>query len=642
MRTKYILGLILSAALLFTGCMKEDIDELRRQQAENAERIAALEQWQATVNDQITSLQGLITALESNDYVTGVTPFTTPAPGGYTITFTKSAPVTIYHGSKGDTGAAGSTPVIGVAEYPSGSGVYYWTVNDEWLTDDGTPTGNKVPVTGEKGADGATPTVEIGANGNWFINGVDTGVKATGADGSTPVITIGANGNWYVNGADTGVKAQGNDGATPTVEIGGNGNWFINGVDTGVKATGADGSTPVITIGANGNWHVNGADTGVKATGNNGTDGTNGSTPKVIIGSDGYWYISADGTATGTPPGGSGWALTGVQATGDKGDKGDKGDDGDSMFADVDDTNDDCVIITLNDGPPQTTITLSKYKAIGISYSQPGAFIAGQEYRVAYTSTGTANPTDIRVTNVPNGWAVIVDKSAGEFVITPPADFSAAGVEFGKATIWLDEGNKIAAMYNLDLQNRRIAANAVGEYFYQNGTVAGVIYKVNDGTPNSGKIVSLTHTWFFMWADINNLTFETGATDAANGFNNMKTIASLVGNGTKAWSNFPPFDETHKRNDPAETYSESSVGGVWYLPAIDEWTEFFTVFNTYGQTAFNALLTSASGNSIGQFYWSSTENSPNQAYLFDQLSTPKELLLNKNGGNFFVRGICRF
>ena len=31
-------------------------------------------------------------------------------------------------------------------------------------------------ITGEKGADGATP--EIGSNGHWFINGVDTGVIA--------------------------------------------------------------------------------------------------------------------------------------------------------------------------------------------------------------------------------------------------------------------------------------------------------------------------------------------------------------------------------------------------------------------------------------------------------------------------------
>jgi hypothetical protein len=59
--------------------------------------------------------------------------------------------------------------------------------------------------------------IEIGANGNWFIDGVDTGVKAQGTNG-----VDGANGK---NGTD-GSK----------VEIGANGNWFIDGVDTGVKA----------------------------------------------------------------------------------------------------------------------------------------------------------------------------------------------------------------------------------------------------------------------------------------------------------------------------------------------------------------------------------------------------------------------
>jgi len=59
------------------------------------------------------------------------------------------------------------------------------------------------------------PTITIGDNGNWFIDGVDTGKPSRGADG--------ANG---MNGAD---------GITP--HIGDNGNWFIGNTDTGVSAT---------------------------------------------------------------------------------------------------------------------------------------------------------------------------------------------------------------------------------------------------------------------------------------------------------------------------------------------------------------------------------------------------------------------
>ena len=89
-------------------------------------------------------------------------------------------------------------------------------------------------------------TVTIGVNGNWFINGVDSGISATGpqgekgdpgTNGNTPY--IGANGNWWVGTTDTGVKAQGpqgeqgQDGNSPY--IGFNGNWWIGTIDTGVK-----------------------------------------------------------------------------------------------------------------------------------------------------------------------------------------------------------------------------------------------------------------------------------------------------------------------------------------------------------------------------------------------------------------------
>ena len=44
------------------------------------------------------------------------------------------------------------------------------------------PAGPQGPA-GEDGEDGVTPSIEIGENGNWIINGVDTGVSATGPAG---------------------------------------------------------------------------------------------------------------------------------------------------------------------------------------------------------------------------------------------------------------------------------------------------------------------------------------------------------------------------------------------------------------------------------------------------------------------------
>ncbi len=137
----------------------------------------------------------------------------------------------------------------------------------------------------------------IGENGNWWVNGSDTGHSATGEpgkdgsdgkpgeDGKTPTIEIGDNGNWWIDGVDTGVSATGEPGKdgsqgkpgepgkTPTIEIGDNGNWWIDGVDTGVSATGnpgENGKTPTIEINEDGIWVINGNSTGVSATGKDG------------------------------------------------------------------------------------------------------------------------------------------------------------------------------------------------------------------------------------------------------------------------------------------------------------------------------------------------------------------------------------
>lgn len=66
----------------------------------------------------------------------------------------------------------------------------------------------------------------IGGNGNWFVNGEDTGVSATGPAGAD-----GADGQ---DGADGANGVNGTNGLTPVIAP--NGNWSIGGVDTGVRA----------------------------------------------------------------------------------------------------------------------------------------------------------------------------------------------------------------------------------------------------------------------------------------------------------------------------------------------------------------------------------------------------------------------
>lgn len=169
--------------------------------------------------------------------------------------------------------------------------------------------------------------VEINKNGDWVIDGKNTGVKARGEDGTdgiTPTVEINSNGYWIINGENTGVKAHGengNDGTAPTIEINQNGYWVINGVVTDKKALGENGSkgedgiTPTVEINNYGYWVINGENTGVKAKGESG-DGSGGN-PTIEISQDGYWLI--DGISTGVKAQGE---------NGSKGDKGDKGDDG--------------------------------------------------------------------------------------------------------------------------------------------------------------------------------------------------------------------------------------------------------------------------------------------------------------------------
>ena len=239
------------------------------------------------------------------------------------------------------------------AHYRADEAPYIGSNGNWWVG--GTDTGVKAAGDdGKPGKNGETPY--IGENGNWWIGFTDTKVKAAGTDGKdgekgengeTPY--IGENGNWWIGETDTGVKAAGTDGADGTngadgltPSIGENGNWWIGATDTGVKAAGtdgtngtngADGLTP--SIGENGNWWIGTTDTGVKAAatdgadGKDGADGTNGvdgRTPQLKIGDDNLWYVSYDN--------GQNWESLNVKATGEmgatgaQGEKGDKGDQG--------------------------------------------------------------------------------------------------------------------------------------------------------------------------------------------------------------------------------------------------------------------------------------------------------------------------
>ena len=184
----------LLAVVALTSC-KYDDDDIWNSVHGLENRVAKLEELCKQMNTNISSLQTIVTALQNNDYVTGTTPLMKDGKEiGYTITFSKGNPITIYHGKDGQDGKDGTTPAIGVKQ--DADGVYYWTLNGDWLTDE---NGDKIKAEGtdgkdgtdgsdgEDGTDGITPKLEIRED-YWWIS-YDNGTnwtqlgKATGEDG---------------------------------------------------------------------------------------------------------------------------------------------------------------------------------------------------------------------------------------------------------------------------------------------------------------------------------------------------------------------------------------------------------------------------------------------------------------------------
>ena len=155
----------------FAGC-KDDFDD-----SELCGRLTSLEKLCAQMNTNISSMRTIVNALQQNDYITGVTPITEGGNTiGYTITFMKNKPITIYHGKDGEKGEDGIIPAIGIKQ--DTDGIYYWTLNGTWLLDDnnkkikaeGTDEeSGETGEEGESGRDGITPVLKI-EEGYWYVS----------------------------------------------------------------------------------------------------------------------------------------------------------------------------------------------------------------------------------------------------------------------------------------------------------------------------------------------------------------------------------------------------------------------------------------------------------------------------------------
>ena len=159
-----LIYLIFAAVVAMTSCSTFDHSSIMEQLRDHEERIQRLETLCNQLNSNVVAIQTILAALEQNDYITDIAKITEGGvETGYSITFAKSGTINIYHGSNG---ADGTAPRIGIRK--ASDGEYYWTANEEWLTDE---NGSKIPATVANDPDGKfiTPLFRVAEN-QWYIS----------------------------------------------------------------------------------------------------------------------------------------------------------------------------------------------------------------------------------------------------------------------------------------------------------------------------------------------------------------------------------------------------------------------------------------------------------------------------------------
>ena len=217
-------------ALMLFGCSEEyDDSGLRNDLNDLENRVEKLEELCKQMNTNISSLQTLVTALQKQVTITKVEQTT----DGYVIRFSDGQTATITNGK---------APVISVKQ---DGGIYYWTLNGEWLTDD---QDNRIKAQGIDGTNGKSAydlAVEKGYSGTldeWLAS-----LKGSnGNDGKSAYELAVEKG--YTGSLDEWLESlKGVNGITPKLKIE-NGRWLLslNGGETWEdigQATGEDGDS---------------------------------------------------------------------------------------------------------------------------------------------------------------------------------------------------------------------------------------------------------------------------------------------------------------------------------------------------------------------------------------------------------------
>ncbi len=166
---------IFFSLFLIFSCGKYDDSGIRNE-------INGIQAQIANLYQQCYMLKDLLSAIENRDVVMSVTDLSDGS--GYVIKFSSGRTITLRNGSDG------RTPNVGVRQ--GSDGVYYWTIDGDWLLDG---SGKKIRAQGD---DGIVPKMKI-EDGWWFVS-YDEGKnwtklsKATGEDGDAFFSSVTDNG----------------------------------------------------------------------------------------------------------------------------------------------------------------------------------------------------------------------------------------------------------------------------------------------------------------------------------------------------------------------------------------------------------------------------------------------------------------
>ena len=455
---------------------------------------------------------------------------------------------------------------------------------------------------GTNGADGHTPVITIGANGNWFVDGVDTGTSASGQQGQA-----GADGNGISSIIITAATAT----ETTYRILFTDGNHFDYTVANGVNGEdGADGtcmrtgeSNPSDDLGQNGDSYINTITWdyfvkendawvfkgNIKGTaGANGSAGTDGVSVSSVAktGSNGlvdtYTITYSDGTSstfeiTNGDNGTNGnTILVGIGApTGATG-----GVDGDSY---IDSSTWNYYLKVSNNWELQGNIKGADGRGIA-SITKTGPAADGLTYTYTITYTDGSEPYQFTVTNGKNGTAVLTGD-------TNPTDQGVDGDSYINTTSW----------------DYFVKENG---YWVKKGNIKGVsIVSITrtdgDGTPGTVDTYTITYS--------NGTTSTFTVTNGANGVDGQDGKTLLTGTGAPnsalgsvgdsyidvaswtlyvktaedTWTSKGSFNGADGADGTSVTITDISTSGTGAAGTSDTYTVTFSDGNTLVITVYN-------------------------------------------------------